>query len=349
MRRVGPALALFFLAPLIAEFLLGDFGINSLFALLFLAPMYGGGAILIRELTRRSGRGWPTMMVLALAYGIVEEGLVTQSLFNKNYAGLHLLDRWFVPVLGISVPWTLTVLAVHTIWSISVPIALVEGLTPARRTTPWLRGPGLVVAAVLAVLGALLNLAGSYNNDPFVAPWPRLAAVAVVAVVLTVLAFRLPRAGARPVEGRMPSPWLVLAVTLVAGALFRLPDAVPTWLVVGLMVVVFTGMTVAVRHWSARDGWGAGHRLALAAGATLTYAWHSFFMRPFLGDGPVITPVSHVVFAALALVLLYFEVRSLRAGMAAAGGTSETSETSDVTEAPGTAHPGEAFADLRSR
>ncbi|MFD0580510.1 hypothetical protein [Dactylosporangium darangshiense] len=43
------AVALFFLAPLIAEFLLGDFGLNALYALLILAPMYGGGAILVRS------------------------------------------------------------------------------------------------------------------------------------------------------------------------------------------------------------------------------------------------------------------------------------------------------------
>jgi len=104
-----------------------------------------------------------------------------------------------------------------------------------------------------------------------------------------------------------------------------------TWVTVGLMVLVFGGLAVLVPRWSRRAGWGAAHRLALAAGATLTYAWHSFFMRPFMGDGPVITPVSHAVFAALALLLLYVEVRSLR------------------PKAPEAAHPGEALADLRSR
>ncbi|WP_426511592.1 hypothetical protein ACPPVO_13755 [Dactylosporangium sp. McL0621] len=303
------AVALFFLAPLVAEFLLGDFGINALFALLFLAPMYGGGAILIREFARRTGRGWPTMLTLALAYGVIEEGLVTQSLFNPDYAGLHLLQHWFVPGLGISVPWTITVLAVHTIWSISVPIALVENLNPATRTTPWLRAPGLVVAGVLCVLGAALNVFGTQSSDHFTAPWPRLAGAGLVGLALVVLAFRWPHR--KTVPGRVPAAWRVLVLTLVAGALFRLPGSVPTWVSVGLMAVVFGGMAALVLRWSRRDGWGAGHRLALAAGATLTYAWHSFSMKPFMGDGPVITPVSHVVFALLALLLLYFEQRAL--------------------------------------
>ena len=300
------AFALFFLAPLVAEFLLGDFGLNALPALLFLAPMYGGGAILIREFARRAGRGWPTILTLALAYGVFEEGLVTQSLFNPNYAGLHLLERWFVPGLGISVWWTITVLAVHTIWSIAVPIALVENF---GGTAPWLRTPGLVVAGVLCALGAALNILGTQGDDHFSAPWPRLAGAAVVGLALVALAFRWRRR--ETVPGAVPAPWRVLVLTLVAGALFRLPEAVPTWLNVGLMVVVFGGLTALVLRWSRRGGWGAAHRLALAAGATLTYAWHSFTMKPFMGDGPVITPVSHAVFALLALLLLYFEQRAL--------------------------------------
>ena len=32
-----------------------------------LAPMSGGGALLIREVARRAGRGWPTVLLLAAA------------------------------------------------------------------------------------------------------------------------------------------------------------------------------------------------------------------------------------------------------------------------------------------
>src|SRR3954447_5405677 len=143
MRRLAPAFALFFLSPLVAEFILGDFPVTSLPAVLFLAPMYGGGALLIRETTRRAGRGWPTMVLLALAFGVLEEGLVTQSLFNPDYVNAHLLDVGFVPALGIAVPWTVFVLTLHTVWSISTPVALVEEATRRGREQPWTRTPGL--------------------------------------------------------------------------------------------------------------------------------------------------------------------------------------------------------------
>jgi hypothetical protein len=57
LRRIAPAVGLFFLAPFVAEFLLGDLPITMLPALVLLAPMYGGGAPLIREVVRRRGLG----------------------------------------------------------------------------------------------------------------------------------------------------------------------------------------------------------------------------------------------------------------------------------------------------
>ncbi len=99
-RRFWPAIGLFFLSPLVAEFLLGNLPITALFAVIGLAPLYGGGAVLIREFVRRRGWGYPSILVLALAYGVLEEGVTTQSLFNPNYADLRLLDPGHIGFLG---------------------------------------------------------------------------------------------------------------------------------------------------------------------------------------------------------------------------------------------------------
>ena len=84
-----------------AEFLLGNLPIKLLPALIVLAPMYGGGALLIREMARRAGRGWPTILLLGMAYGILEEAFTTQSLFNPNYLKLNLglLAPAYIPLL----------------------------------------------------------------------------------------------------------------------------------------------------------------------------------------------------------------------------------------------------------
>ena len=55
-RSILAAVTLFFLAPIVAEFLLGDFPATWLPLLIILAPMYGGGAILIRAQCPGRGR-----------------------------------------------------------------------------------------------------------------------------------------------------------------------------------------------------------------------------------------------------------------------------------------------------
>ena len=64
MRQILPAIGLWLLSPLVAEYLLGDLPITAIGRLAVFAPRYGGGALLIREITRRTARGWPTILTL---------------------------------------------------------------------------------------------------------------------------------------------------------------------------------------------------------------------------------------------------------------------------------------------
>jgi hypothetical protein len=60
-----------------AEVLFGATPISRIGVLLPVVPLYGDGALLIRELARRRG-GWTRIALLGAAYAIVEEGLVLQ-------------------------------------------------------------------------------------------------------------------------------------------------------------------------------------------------------------------------------------------------------------------------------
>ena len=84
MRRFLPVLVLVVIAPVVAELLYGTVAITQIVAVLFVLPIYGAGALLIREVVRRSGRGWGSILLLGGAYGIFEEGLVLQSFFNST-------------------------------------------------------------------------------------------------------------------------------------------------------------------------------------------------------------------------------------------------------------------------
>ncbi|WP_412543016.1 hypothetical protein R8Z50_11180 [Longispora sp. K20-0274] len=304
LRRLAPALGLFLLAPMVAEFLLGNLPITMLPALVALAPMYGGGALLIRELARRAGLGWAGILTLALAYGLVEEGLTTVSLFNPNYAGIRLLDYGHLSALGMGAPWTLLVLTLHTVWSIGVPIALVEAMTPGRRRTPWLGRTGLIVTAVLFLLGIVITTLINQNLWPYTPSVGQLAGVLVAVAALVVVAFRYGRARTVAATGTAPGLWLVGTVALALGCAFLwLPDTLPAWLHVLGQLGLFATAIAGGWFCATRTGWAEPHRLALAGGAALAYAVHAFPERP-TADVPLAVDLTGNAVFALALVLL---------------------------------------------
>lgn len=325
-RRPGAAIALFFLAPLVGEFLLGNLPLTFLAAMIVLAPLYGGGALLIRETSRRLGLSWAGMLILCLTFGIIEEVFVTQSLFNPNYLGLRLLDPAYIPALGMSGWWTVYVLSLHAFWSTAVPIALMETLTPGSRRTPWFGPIGLVLTAVVFLFGCTMllrmELAKGFVASPAQFGWS--AAVVVGLIALAVYVGR--RVGLAPaVPGRQTPSWLaVIAAALVTGAVFFaltqfLLGASPWGAALG-MIVLWTALGAVVARWSRAAGWGERHRLALTAGFVLTYAWHGFVQVPSVGNASrTLDLVADVLFATAAVVLLAFAARRVRREEIAAG------------------------------
>ncbi len=70
MRRFLPVFVLVLMAPVIAELLVGSTPVNQPIVFLVEVLIYGPGALLIRELVRRSGRGWDSILLLGMAYGL---------------------------------------------------------------------------------------------------------------------------------------------------------------------------------------------------------------------------------------------------------------------------------------
>lgn len=221
MRRIAPAIGLFFLSPFVGEFLLGNVALDALPIGLIMAPMYGGGAVLIREVARRANRGWPTIILLALAYGAIEEGLACQTLFNPSYFGFSLLREGYIRPLGMGAWWTLFVLTLHTVWSISVPIAIIESLVPTRATDPWLGKLGLAFVSFLYVLGSALVFSGTYQQERFIATPRQLIGVVAFAVVLIATAFRVQPLSPRN-DRPVPGPWVVGAFAFLTASTFMI-------------------------------------------------------------------------------------------------------------------------------
>ncbi|MFY1574104.1 hypothetical protein ACN26Z_04350 [Verrucosispora sp. WMMD703] len=310
LRRLVPVVALLFLAPWAAECSWGGFaGTDMLGVVVVLAPMYGGAAVLIREAARRTGGGWPMIVLLAAGFGVVQAGLVDQSLFNPDYladtefAELSAADRTRVPVLGISAQEAISFLGNHVALTICAPIAIVESyLSPARRLRPWLGAPGLVAVTVLYLLGSLLVFADDSGRKGFLAsPGQLIGATSVVLALVAVAA--LPRWRRRPPPAPADAPrptrpgLLVLLVYLGVSMLSG-------WVGVAVSVVVVAALVVMLVRWSGRTGWGQRHVLAGAAGALVGAAVLAYLVPPYSPASPTQALVSDVIVSLLAIAML---------------------------------------------
>lgn len=311
-RRLAPALGLFFLSPLVGEFLLGNLPITWLWVLPPLSLMYGGGTLLIRETARRFKWGWSSIIVLCLAYGIVEEAFVTQSLFNPNYLGFHLLDYGYISSLGIGAWWTVYVMGIHTVWSTAVPIALVESFTSGSRQTPWLGRVGLTITGFLFLIGCLL-LSINQPQESFTASGEQFLLSGLIVIIFLIFAAILNRN--LSVEStnvqNLPSLLTVAGTSFALGSSFMvlatLIHNIPAALNVAGMIGLFSVGGFLFLNWSKREGWSEQYRLAIASGLLLVYVWYGFVQVPSTGEvSPTIDVIGNVFFSVGALTLLYF-------------------------------------------
>ncbi|WP_223691478.1 hypothetical protein [Leifsonia poae] len=299
MRPFGRALTLALLSAVTAEFLLGDHRLagaapigEQLAALVLYGAFSGAAAVLIRDVARRTGRGWPTILLLAVAFGVIEQGMLGSGIGELGAIG------------------TIGALGRHVIWGVSAPIAVVEALFPGpvagripvapQRQAPWLAMPGTVIAGAAALLGGAALLVVSVSEPGFAAAprqWALAVAAAVIAAaaVAVVVALRLPR---RSPLGRGHYWWSIL-VALVATSAFigvdQLPRTLPLWLsalflllplAAGAVLVVVLRLDV----------------LGLASGAILTACWHGLTDALPLG---VLPGIEQNLLVGMSIAVLY--------------------------------------------
>jgi hypothetical protein len=309
MKRIPPALALYFLAPAIGELLSGSappVEFFNPFGLLILPALYGSGAVLARELALRWDKRWPTILTLGVAYGIIEEGLMVKSFFDPGWADLGLLGT-YGRLAGVNWVWSAALCFYHATISIAIPILLVELMYPDRRDESWIGRRGFIG---LSILLAAVVVLGFFALTPYRPPFlPYL-----LAILLTTLLYRWsmkqPRRWAEP--GQQPKRAL-LWLTLIGffGVLFfflvayGLPEAdAPVLLTLLVLAGLAFGLWRSIR-WASGDGaWDDRGRFSLAAGAL------SFFIliAPFTEHDPsrVDDPSGMTLIAIIAAAMLLF-------------------------------------------
>jgi hypothetical protein len=273
-RGLSPALVLFFLSPMTAELLTGSAPPAEFFnpfSLLVLTALYGSGAILIRELALRWRKGWPTILTLGAAYGIVEEGLMVKSFFDPQWTDLGPLGvygRW----AEVNWIWSLGLTLFHAVWSIGIPILLVALMFPGRADEPWV---GRRMLRFLAGLMALDVIFGFLALTPYRPPALPYVTALLTVIGLVALARRMPvEFGAvRRDEGdraRALRPFLAGLVGAVAffGLLWGLPNTGVSPVVTMVLLLSLAGVVVlGLWRGGVRARGDPRSQLALAGGA----------------------------------------------------------------------------------
>src|SRR3989440_64986 len=197
-----PLLALILLSPVIAEMLSGSTPplewLNPIAALL-LIWLYGAGVLVMRETAVRWKSGWPSILVLGAAYGIIEEGLAVKSFFDPAWMDLGTLG-WYGRWLDVNWVWAVWLTIYHAVVSIAIPIFLTEWIWPRIRGQPLTSRRGYITA-----IGLLAGATGFINLllTPYrPSVWPFLCAVGPAAFRLRRGVHGLPhRSGGVPRVG----------------------------------------------------------------------------------------------------------------------------------------------------
>ncbi len=315
-----PALVLFFLAPAIGELLSSSAPPAEFFnpfMLLVLSLLYGGGAILIREATLRWRKGWPTLLLLGAAYGIVEEGLMVKSFFDPNWPDLGDsagYARWH----GVNWHWSINLTLYHAVFSIAVPILLTGLIFRRQRARPWVGRRGLWMLGALLAADVAFGFFLLTSYRPPLVPY---ALSALIALALCLLARALPH----PLIRRNPGPpapvlprWLGLAAFAATLAFFVIAWGSPGLGVPAtlspLLPVLFVAICIAL-YWRL-SGRGTPlsdrHQLTLAAGLLTFFILLAPIWELNNASRPDNTTGMTLVGLAAAFLLIWLHRRNVR-------------------------------------
>jgi hypothetical protein len=237
-------------------------------SLFFVVLFYGPADLLIREAMIRRRLGWLSLVVLGIAFGFVNEGVIAGTWYTVKPSG-------YAYVGTIDFAWAAALTVFHVFISVIMPIAFIETMFPAWAALPLLRRRGIVISTVLWLLVTSLFL--------FLATYrPYRLAVFALAMLLTIIALRLPPARPRIIAAAPPPRlWRLrwagfFAMLSYFALIYILPSL--TLKLAGRRVlaaqiadivacVLFSALLLRIgRRWTGRADWSLRHTLALSSG-----------------------------------------------------------------------------------
>jgi hypothetical protein len=175
-------LVLFFLSPILAELLSGSSPARTFFNppfFLLQIISYGIPALVVREIAIRWNLRFSGMFVLAIGYGIFNEGLLAGTFFLVNASFFQSYGYY----LGLNFAWIPFAAVWHSLHSIVYPILITSALFPSVAKEPWLSSRTTKILFALAALetGLLYFSQHSRPQGYFLILWFAIIILALIA------------------------------------------------------------------------------------------------------------------------------------------------------------------------
>jgi hypothetical protein len=273
----SPAAMLFLLAPLIGELLSGSAPPVEFFhpfGFVLLTSLYGSGALVIRELRVRWNKGIGTTLLLGAAYALIEEGLMVASFFNPEWPDLGQLSmhgRW----LGVNWVWVVMLTMYHAVYSIAIPISLVELVYSDRRTQSWVSPRTFLIVFGLFVSVVVFGFFGFTVLAGYTPPIIPYLVTMILVLLFGYAAYHLPAVWGQGDTAMLPPKLLCLLGVAGTFSFFfgfwLMPSIIPFW-PLGLFISLI--LLSLVTAFLIRYQWDKGsvyHRFALVGGALVFF------------------------------------------------------------------------------
>jgi len=256
--KLVPVILLVLGSPVIAELLSGNMSLDVFFSplyFIFLTALYGSGALLLRELKVRWNKGTACLLLLGLAYGVIEEGIIFSIFFVEGKQ--------------------LTVVY-HAIFSITIPVLLVEMLAEhlsIEENERWLDNLGFGVCATIfigtVIIGIMFRVIEIGEPKPFF----QYAVSIILASILILIAHVLPSGIADNGKLIGNTVYFFIIGLIWSAIFFILPDLINSTILSMLIQFLWIGfLAFFLSHYDLNDD---AHRLSLIAGLLI------FFVVPF--------------------------------------------------------------------
>ena len=288
-------------------------------AVFSLTALYGGGALLVRELSILWGCGWPGRIWLACAYAVVFEGFMVKTFFGFGDIR-HSPSLYIDGALGVYWFWAAGIVIFHAGYSILAPIAIAEALVSAEnRNVRWFGdaalGAAFIIFALVVCMGFLV-----FQDERLAANWRVKTLLALAAAALLAFAARKLKF-VKPAPARKPAHAIFyFAEFLFLSAAFIAVSKVLPWMIVetgfaskGLATaaVILAGAVAALR---ARYRFGASNFRAAHLSSAIIGVYLPWILLTALAETgaaqPGIALSGATVIGLVVLILLFVWARA---------------------------------------